>query len=590
MGTPRSQNPNRERKLHAHRSRPLAGVRGATHNPAMGSHVFWGLLALLVVVAGCQPAAYPSGGDEGGETAPEVAEQAAPITQASTWEGASRAVQLTEARVGRDPRGVGFTPPEVPASTTLAALEAGPLGHDPQVTAGGHFLLVYNSHRYQIRDKASGALVPDVGGEVAASGDFNTIFAPLWHARDSRGMPNAASINHRLQFAPGEPEICDPEQPTRSNACVQEFYDTRIMWDDLRKRFWIESAARNHLWRCPPGDPCDKEKQSRTQARRYIAVAVSRTEDPRQGFHRYILVNEYADWPKIAVNERYLILAHRTSPHVYVFDADRLAAGNPDHGQVQVAHLDARSFPGARFISTVTHHHAPPGVTFLLGTGGDDQVVPFVLYNPDPQRATRPVVIAGPHVSVGARVGPLGVNPAYRRGFLYWAWDAWAAGHTKEYRDLRIVSLPVRVTHAKPHKVWAASDPQAGYRNVVVGGREPDDAPGDLVDYQMPAMDVNANGDVVVVYSRRGYQTRRPLAPEVRYSILYHGETKARPGVLLRSGSWSGVPDINDNPKAGIDFAYAQVDPTDDLTVWVTHAYSDWSSRWYRQIVGAVRP
>ncbi|MFT3770875.1 MAG: hypothetical protein QM820_36105 [Minicystis sp.] len=110
------------------------------------------------------------------------------------------------------------------------------------------------------------------------------------------------------------------------------------------------------------------------------------------------------------------------------------------------------------------------------------------------------------------------------------------------------------------------------------------------MDYEKPALDVNGSDDAVIVYSRKSFRAKVEVPPEVRYSILYHGEDRPRPGVLVRRGTTNAVPDINDNGKAGIDLSFAQVDPSDDRTVWITHACPDARLKWFRQIVAAVRP
>lgn len=546
-------------------------------------------VGLALAASACSPANWASGppiatpGAPGDTTPldPEDPAELAPIAQASVQVASFRAIARSANLAS------GFGVPEVPAPTTAAVFEAGVLGHDPQVAVGDRFVFVYTAHRYQLLDKATGRTL-EASGEVPSVGDFSGIFEPVWAPRDRDGAPNPANINSRLRFTAADPLACDAESPTRSNACVQEFYDTRVLWDAQRKRFWVESAARNHLWECAEGR-CQGEKQSRTQARRYIAIAVSRTEDPRQGFHHYVLVDEYADWPKIGLNERYLILSHRASPWLYVFDADRLAAGNPERSRVRVAKIDVRRIPGVRYFSPVWHHGPTNGATWLLGSDGSDEVVPFALVNPDPNRAAPPLVVVGPRVPVGVKLGTLENSAVLRNGFLYWTFDRWAPGHERDYRHVHVLRMPVSLGGSPP-AISASSDAAKGFRDTILGDREPGESADDVFDYEKPALDVNKDGTAVVVLSRRGYRTRLPVAPEVRYSIIAHAEPRARPAVLLRSGSWRGVPDIDDNGKAGIDLAFAQVDPSDDTSVWVTHAYSDAASKWYRQIVGVVKP
>lgn len=478
-------------------------------------------------------------------------------------------------------------------STLAMVIDGERLGHDPGVAVGETVVFSYIAHKYQLFDRATGQPLPDrEGDEIPSAGDFNGLFSPLWAPRDRKGQPNAANVNTRLRFAQGDPLACNPEDPMKHRACVREFYDSRVLYDPVRKRFWVESAARNHLWFCKKSDkePCNKEEHTQTQARRYIAVAVSRTEDPRQGFHRYILVDEYADWPKMALHDRYLVLGHRATTNVYVFDADKLAAGNPDGGPVRVAKLNASSFPGVKWLVPVDHKSPAGPMTYLLGTSGTEKVVPFALMNPDPNRAAPPVVIKGPSVSIGEEISIPDNNAVWNNGMLHVAWDPCKArSGACQYREVHMLRLPLQPQPGKPD-IWAGDDPARGFLRLAIGGREPDDGPDDVLDYEKPVLDVNRRGDVVIAYARKGYQTRAEVLPEVRYSILYAGESKARPGVLVRKGTWPGLPDIDDNVHAGIDLAGAQTDPVDGITVWFSHAYAEKNVRWFRQVTAAVKP
>ena len=475
------------------------------------------------------------------------------------------------------------------AEATRMVIEGPRLGHDPGVAVGDRYLMVYTAHAYQLLDKETGRPLPAEGDdEVPVASDFNTLFSPLWAPRDKRGEPNADSVNHRLRMAPGDPLPCDPADPLGpgSPACIREFYDSRAVWDPVRRRFWIESAARNHLWFCTPSptEPCTDRKWSKTQPRRFLAVAVSRTEDPRKGWHRYVLVDEYADWPKMAVSDRYLVLGHMTSPHVYVFDADRLAAGNPDRGPVRLAKLGASSFPGARFIDPVNHHGPTGDVTFLVGTDGTDRLTLFGLVPVE----GRPAVIAAPRLAVGHPLDTFLNNAVYRDGRMYLTRDECAPGEGCP-RRIRVLRVPVQLDKGGM-ALRASTDPALGYLDAVIGGREPDDPPDTVADYVKPVLDVAAGGDAVVAFARRGFRTRSPLPFELRYSVLYHGEAAPRPSVLVRRGTWAEAPDIDDNGKAGIDLAGAAIDPADDRTVWFSHAVADRSLRWFRQVTAAARP
>jgi hypothetical protein len=571
-------------------------------------------LASAVLVAtvalGCAPQVYSASYAPGASNVVATADSASAASIAECPYEPGPAPEVGSRRPGTS-AGVRIEADQ-PASTTGLVLDGGKLGHDPQIAAGDRFVILYTAHNYKILDKTTGEVVAaERGDEIPPESSFAHLFSPLWSPVDKRGGKNATSLNLRLRFTSAERVPCDEDNPLSSKSCVQEFYDTRIVWDPLRKRFWVESAARNHLWLCSKGksgdgghgeeddddeiggDDCRDDPQRSDQARRFITVAVSVSDDPRKGWHRYALTDEYTDWPKIAVQDHYLLLGYRSGPHVYVFDADKLAAGNPDHGPVRVAKIDAHALGGSvKVLSLVTHHGPTNGFTFLVGSDGSEIVTPVGLYNPDPGRAAPPVLVRGPAVDVGSRFGSFEDNPIYRDGQLYLPEDECADGSRKcgNFRRVRVVRLPVRAVPGSSPVVWSAADARAGFLSFAVGGHEPYEPADDDVSYEKPALDVNGHGDVVIVFSRKGYRTRVPLPAEVRYAILYHGETQPRASVLLKRGTDEHIPDIDDNRKAGIDLAFAQTDPVDDLTVWVSHAYADAALRWFRQVGAAVRP
>ena len=67
----------------------------------------------------------------------------------------------------------------------------------------------------------------------------------------------------------------------------------------------------------------------------------------------------------------------------------------------------------------------------------------------------------------------------------------------------------------------------------IFGKNAPTDAPGDLVTCEVSGTAVNKHGDAIYVYGRTGIVTAQPLFPEVRYSVLAHGESKQAAEILL---------------------------------------------------------
>ena len=161
---------------------------------------------------------------------------------------------------------------------------------------------------------------------------------------------------------------------------------------------------------------------------------------------------------------------------------------------------------------------------------------------------------------------------------------------------VRIVRIPVKKMSAG---IKASTDKTAGFLDHTFGKNAPEDAPGDLVSYELPALAVNKNGVMVMVYGRVGVTTQTPLFPEARYSVYYPNEARQRRSRLLQKGDF--LPTfVHDGEtketarhyvdKKVIDYASAVVDPRDDLTVWMIHKFADKAEDGYKTSVGAVRP
>jgi hypothetical protein len=477
---------------------------------------------------------------------------------------------------------IGPVPADAEVTTTTRVIDGPVLGKDPQVAVGDRFVFVYESHRYELVDKATGKLAPArAGDEIASNGDFGVLFAPLWSTRDKHGRPNAENINGKQVFGPSDAGGCDPARIDASPSCLRDFDDARILWDERRKRFWIEARIA--------------DRGGEARGRTLVAIAVSRTADPRDGFHRYALVPEvgHVDRPRMALGNRYLIVGHKSSPEVFVFDADKLAAGNPGRGPVRVAKFDVGEYQ-LKYFGPVNQHGDAGGVVYLLGSDGSDRVKLLALVNRDPNRATTPDIVPGRWIGISRKIEAIENNPVWRAGLLTATWDECAtpsAGPCANGRVVHVLRLPATLD-GPGASVEVKRLRAAGYLDFAFGVHDADDGPQDRFDYERPALDVNKNGDVVIVYARRAVESAQEIDPEVRYSILYHGESRPRAGVLVKKGSWFDVPDIvgGEGSEGGFDLAGAAIDPSDDRTVWITHAYADKSVHGYRQVVAAVAP
>lgn len=152
------------------------------------------------------------------------------------------------------------------ASTTLGGL-------DPGIAAGNKYLLVSdNAHGIAVYEKTGKLLGPKPGDIFPNPFSIWSLFSKV-----------KADIDPQLNYPKGLPP------GFASNSGIAEYGDVRIMFDSYRKRFWIYAQAKN----LPPWKK-DIDAQTiidfpsvKLARRNKAAVAVSKTEDPRDGFFTY---------------------------------------------------------------------------------------------------------------------------------------------------------------------------------------------------------------------------------------------------------------------------------------------------------------
>ena len=151
-------------------------------------------------------------------------------------------------------------------------------GGDPQIAAGKSYLIVTSYNQFWIYTKDGKLVTKDkYGSSLSFPMAASQLFKPLW---DPPG-PNSKGINGYLKLPSGVP--CNVDDPFASNTfCLNDWYDMRVIYDDYRDRFWMIAVARNPNWK--------KETatlKQRISRRTKVALAVSKTSDPRDGFYLY---------------------------------------------------------------------------------------------------------------------------------------------------------------------------------------------------------------------------------------------------------------------------------------------------------------
>ena len=340
---------------------------------------------------------------------------------------------------------------------------------------------------------------------------------------------------------------CDPNDPAPhilldsngypTSACVNDFYDTRLTY--AQKRFWIVTHGRNHLW--DEIDNCDTNaalcKAEHKEATRITFAAVSKAEDPTQGFHTFKINEDYEDFPIMVIHDQYAIFHHyyldgegvRPLGKIWLFDAHQMADGKLV--EIKPA-LDKSDFPSP-YIRVAKHHGTFDGLTFFVAASGPQL---WVYGLPKPSGTTHGALLKSASVYTDPDNASISMSEVvYRSGNIY------IAGNDDQ--NVLVWRVPISLS-ADKKQILLGHDAKKWTLN---GSRTRD----------YVTIDVDKNEDVVVSF--RAYDTTTPT--RVRYAILYHGDSSFRDSVELTSPSTG--------PSGGrIDLVTSAVDPSDDETIW----------------------
>jgi len=157
--------------------------------------------------------------------------------------------------------------PQTPKPMVSFLDTAGLGGGDPGVAVSNQYVLV--------SDEVNGIALYDKAGSLVSSTPDHPFANPF--RIDTLFSQVQKDINAGLQVPAG--------LPPGFSMNLNTYGDVRIMFDSYRKRFWIYAMAKN----TPPWDPATIVNYPAVKLvrRDKAAVAVSKTEDPRDGFYTY---------------------------------------------------------------------------------------------------------------------------------------------------------------------------------------------------------------------------------------------------------------------------------------------------------------
>ena len=163
----------------------------------------------------------------------------------------------------------------------------GTSGNDPNIAASSTHLVVTNNGVIRFFDKSGKLVKKDKNGNpVPNSITAWQFFWPAWF-----NPANPPTINDGLKLPSGlkcDPTIdlfasLTPAQTAATANCMGTVYDTRVIFDEFRKRFWLVSAVRNaslsDFWKLPI--------PQRVGRRDRLMIAVSSSENPTDPWYLY---------------------------------------------------------------------------------------------------------------------------------------------------------------------------------------------------------------------------------------------------------------------------------------------------------------
>lgn len=521
----------------------------------------------------------------------------------------------------REPEPSGNQNPGGPAPPVSIAFEPEIEGVDPMIAVGFNYIIVSQQTRFGFYNKKGEKLKDKDGNWYFETDSFFNSFLK----GESNGSRNDHCINHHTQFQPFVSTTYPPAGNNDPNTegsddfplppGIHEFYDTRVHFDATSRRFFIFAPARSCKYvkgdKCGSNSDMNTNKRDNVRNRRYWAFAVSKTEDPRDGFYQWMSTEAYvADAPAFTVNKGVIVISKDVSdlpyqpfgikPIVYVLSVDDLVKGNRHPRSHKFFKKDFREYAGLEVIP-VSHYGESDGRTFLTQStcpdrDGDTCTGPnFFVYsfkNPSdwknfPKVDMTSTSIVTPNGTILYATEDLQRRffpPTFRNGRLYYSWlKVVEQSSGKNLFAVRMFRLPLKSLATNP---WASTKKADGYLYHLFGTNATgDDAPDDKVSYEEPTITVNRDGHMVIMFCRVGYDTKNTLYPEARYSVYYNDERAVTVSRLLKGGTG---PQPSLNPEAYLHYQTAVVDPADDLTVWLISEFSKNGS--YRTIVGKVKP
>jgi len=398
-----------------------------------------------------------------------------------------------------------------------------------------------------------------------------------------------------------------------------EIYDARVLWDEYHHRFWIAALFKNSNT-VAFGDPATEDPMMlrpstrsanvRSARRALLAIAESKTEDPRDGWNLYWVwglpgqkgcpsskgcVGFGTDYLSMGITSKYLTMESLGSLIPNMGDRNQVITivptSNPVSGPDAHIFQPAQSTLGQSLIQPAVQHKPDfdNGKEALFatavynlddGAAGNQINISWVApqsspYESTPKFFSQPVTVSTFHavtseqpVKGGGTISDAKnlVNKlVYRDKNLYLTMGECVHWNSKgclqsAVRLIRIrLAGTVRVLGTLVKLKLSVADDE-----TITGNGSPPNGNW----FAFPSVEVNSRHDIVLAYNSTSTKT----VPDVRYSVFMHGEDQIRSSRLLQPGL-AAVDGRH-------DYLGMSVDPFDQHGVWMIDGYGDSSGGW----------
>lgn len=352
---------------------------------------------------------------------------------------------------------------------------------------------------------------------------------------------------------------------------INEAFDPRVLFDAHSNR-WIISAGANAA-----------------SPTAYVLIGVSQTNDPTGAWNLYKVKLDangasWADYPTLGFNGDWIVLQTNVftvsegaylGSYIYAFDKADLYAGGA--GQYTVFHdpTGFTDYPAVTHDNTLATEYLVRNwngangqlrVSTITGSIGAEVLTTGVAF-PKAAKAWQDSAAENfaPQLGSSARIDTDEdriENCVYRNGSL------WAA---------QTVYFPATGTPTRSSAQWWQINTASGSLGVVQQLGKRDDPSGQF-DYAFPTLDVNANDDMMIGYSRFGASQYA----SANYSYRRHTDppNTLEADTVFKAGEAPYFKDFGTGDNRWGDYSNVAVDPINDIDLWTIQEYAATGNTW----------